>query len=100
MSGGGTLEGVGWLAMNNIIDELFLQLEISLPPVSSGWRIGATLFAQSFVGKGLRWWTNGGDAICVVAQGGCVCFSIDTHRIHVGNIYLHFPLNVAIFHLM
>ena len=22
------------------------------------------------------------------------------HRIHVGNIYIHFPLNVAIFHLM
>ena len=25
---------------------------------------------------------------------------IGTHMLHVGNIYLHFPLNVAIFHLM
>ena len=24
----------------------------------------------------------------------------NTQMLHVGNIYLHFPLNVAIFHLM
>ena len=38
--------------------QLFLPFSQWLPlAVSSAARIGATLFAQSFVGKGLRWWS-------------------------------------------
>ena len=39
----------------------------------------------------LNWKTSVGVHIQIV---------IYTQMLHVGNIYLHFPLNVAIFHLM